>query len=200
VEQILVKIISRGYLYFIEGQRIVRVSMTEENQECKSLEEETFEALVHQNRRDILRFVGEKKTTAFTEILNAVKISDSPTLAYHLRSLSQFIRQENGKYRLTPMGKDAYSLLLRTITYNKISFLKQRTHRVTFDNAVIWVAVIAAAVVLEVNTILSTVILPGAAVVSLVATYRLFDDAERGCLPVKRKNVVASADMNPAEV
>ena len=112
--------------------------MTEENQERKSLEEETFEVLVHQNRRDILRFVGEKKSTTFTEILNAVKISDSPSLAYHLRSLSQFIRQENGKYRLTPMGKDAYSILLRTTTYSKIAFLKHKTHRVTFDNAVIW--------------------------------------------------------------
>ena len=103
--------------------------MTQENQASKSLEEETFEVLVHQNRRDILRFIGEKKNTTFTQILNAVKISDSPTLAYHLRSLSQFIRQEKGKCQLTPMGKDAYSLLLRTKAYDKIAFLKKRTHR-----------------------------------------------------------------------
>ncbi|MGA3111874.1 MAG: helix-turn-helix domain-containing protein [Candidatus Bathyarchaeia archaeon] len=156
--------------------------MTQENQASKSLEEETFEVLVHQNRRDILRFIGEKKNTTFTEILNAVKISDSPTLAYHLRSLSQFIRQEKGKYQLTPMGKDAYSLLLRTKAYDKIAFLKKRTHRVTFDNAVIWAAVIVAAAYLGVNPVLYTGILPSAAFISLAATYRLVDTTENGCM------------------
>jgi hypothetical protein len=154
--------------------------MTEENQEGKSLEEETFEALVHQNRRDIIRFIGEKKNPSFTEVLTAAKIQDSPTLAYHLRSLSQFIMQENGKYRLTPTGKDAYSLLLRTTTYNRISFLKQRSHRVTFDSAVIWGAVIVATIFLGAFTVVP--ILLSSATVSLVATYRLFDETERRCL------------------
>ena len=153
--------------------------MTEGNRECKSLEEETFEVLVHQNRRDILRFVGEKKSTTFTEILNAVRISDSPSLAYHLRSLSQFINQENGKYRLTPMGKDAYSILLRTTMCNKIAFFKQKIHRVTFGNAVIWLSVIVAAVYLGVNPVLYAGIIPCAAVISLSATYRIVEDGER---------------------
>jgi hypothetical protein len=154
--------------------------MTEENQEGKSFEEETFDALVHQNRRDIIRFIGEKKNPTFTQILTAAKIQDSPTLAYHLRNLSQFIMQENGKYRLTPTGKDAYSLLLRTTTYNKISFLKQRSHRVTFDNTVIWGAVIAGTIVIGSLTLVP--ILLAAATVSLLATYRLFDETERRCL------------------
>ncbi len=154
--------------------------MTESSQ-ARSLEEETFEALVHQTRRDILRVVGEKKNSSFTEILAAAKIQDSPTLAYHLRSLSQFIIQENGLYRLTPMGKDAFSLLLRTTTESSsLSFFKQKSHRITFDNAVIWGAVIVATIILGAPTLVP--IMLGAATVSLVATYRLFDETEKRCL------------------
>ncbi len=152
-----------------------------ENSQTRSLEEETFEALVHQTRRDILRFIGEKKNSIFTEILTATRIQDSPTLAYHLRSLNQFIIQENGRYHLTPMGKDAYSLLLRTTQESSsLTFFKQKSHRITFDNAVIWGAVIAATVVIGALTLVP--ILLGAATVSLVATYRLFDETERRCL------------------
>ncbi|MDI6847924.1 MAG: hypothetical protein QMD13_01075 [Candidatus Bathyarchaeia archaeon] len=44
-----------------------------EDQEFESLEQEVFKALDHQKRRDILRYVGEKKATTFTEILSASK-------------------------------------------------------------------------------------------------------------------------------
>ena len=78
------------------------------------------------------------------------------------------------------MGKDAYSLLLRTLTCNKLSFLKQKSHRVTFDNAVIWGAVIAGTI--GIGSLTLVPILLAAATVSLVATYRLFDETERRCL------------------
>jgi len=142
----------------------------------RTLEEETFEALVHQNRRDILRFVGEKKNPTFTEILNAAKISDSPSLAYHLRSLSQFIKQEKGRYSLTSMGKDAYSLLLRTTANNSIDLVKKRAHRITLGNAVIWGAVVLAAAFLGANSVLTISIIPCAAFISLVRTYWLVDE------------------------
>lgn len=143
-----------------------------------NLEEETFEALVHQTRRDILRFVGEKKSPGFTEIQTAAKIPDTPTLAYHLRSLNQFIKQENGRYQLTPIGKDAYSLLLRTTEVSSsLSFFKQKSHRVTFDNAVIWGAVIVATIVIGAPAVLVPILI-GAAFVSSVTTYRLFDEAK----------------------
>lgn len=53
---------------------------------------------------------------------------------------------------------------------------------VTFGNAVIWAAVVVAAAYLGVNPVLYTGIIPGAAVVSLAATYRLVDNDENGCL------------------
>jgi DNA-binding transcriptional ArsR family regulator len=146
-----------------------------ENQEFESLEQEVFEVLDHQKRRDILRYVGEKKATTFTEILSASKMPDSPTLSYHLRSLAPFIKQENGKYVLTPIGRDAYSLLLRTTAYNKLALLQKNKYEVTLGNTLIWGAAIAAAAFLRVDAILSNVILPILAGVSLSITYKLFE-------------------------
>lgn len=143
--------------------------------EFESLEQEVFKALENQKRRDILRLVGEKKGITFTEILNASKVPDSPTLSYHLRSLAPFIKQENGKYSLTSIGKDAYSLLLRTTTYDKLALLQKNKYEVTLGNTLIWIAAIAAAAVLRVDAILSSVILPVLAAVSLSLTYKLFE-------------------------
>jgi predicted transcriptional regulator len=88
----------------------------------KNIECEIFKALEHQLRRDIIRLVGEKKNPTFTDIMQAAKITDSPTLSYHLRTLALFIEQQNGNYQLTPIGQDAYSLLLKTATYDKRFF------------------------------------------------------------------------------
>lgn len=153
------------------------VAMTQKANE-PNLEEETFEVLVHQTRRDILRFVGEKKSSTFTEIQTSTKIPDTPTLSYHLRSLNQFIKQENGRYQLTPMGKDAYSLLLRTTEVSSsLSFFKQKSHRVTFDNAVIWGAVVAATIITGAPAVLVPILI-GAAFVSSITMYRLFDETK----------------------
>ncbi len=149
--------------------------MGEEEQEFESLEQEVFKALDHQKRRDILRYIGEKKTTTFTEILSASKIPDSPTLSYHLRRLSPFIKLERGRYSLTPIGKDAYNLLLRTITYNKLALLQKNKYEVTLGNTLIWAAAIATAAFLRADTILYSVILPILAAVSLSLTYKLFE-------------------------
>jgi len=146
-----------------------------ENQEFESLEQKVFKALDNQKRRDILRYIGEKKATTFTEILNVGKIADSPTLSYHLRNLAPFIKQEAGKYCLTPLGKDAYNLLLRTATYDKLAFLRKNKSSVTLGNIVIWIAAIAAAAALRADAMLSSIILPVLAAVSLYITNKLFE-------------------------
>ena len=76
-----------------------------EEQEFSSLEEEVFKALDHQIRRNVLRYIGEAKEPTFTEILNTVRISDSPTLSYHLKTLSPFVIQRGGRYVLSPSEK-----------------------------------------------------------------------------------------------
>jgi len=146
-----------------------------EKNEFESLEQEVFKALDHQMRRDILRYVGEKKDATFTEIMNASKIPDSPTLSYHLKSLAPFIEQQKGKYRLTPIGKDSYNLLLRTATYNKVALFQKKRYGATFGNLLLWGIAIAAAAYLEADTTLITIILPFLAFLSSGTTYQLFE-------------------------
>lgn len=124
-----------------------------EKSEHESLEQEVFKALDHQARRDILRYIGEKKETTFTEIMNATKASDTPILSYHLRSLSPFIEQKDGKYNLTHIGKDAYSLLCKTTTYtvstSLIVSLRKEISAVIIANAILWAAAIWSVRVFE---------------------------------------------------
>ena len=101
----------------------------EKTEAFENLEQDVFKALENQKRRDILRLIGEKKGVSFTEVLNASKITDSPTLSYHLRELAPFIRQKEGKYELTPMGRDAYNLLLKNSLLWQSRFVSEKTLR-----------------------------------------------------------------------
>lgn len=149
--------------------------MGESEEEMMSLEEEVFKALDHQKRRDILRYVGEAKGGTFTEILNATGMPDSPTLSYHLRSLSPFMEQREGRYALTPIGKAAYSLLLKTAEYRTVALLHRRKTGVIVGNIVLWISAIAAALVMELDTFFTVIILPSLAGVSLTIINELFE-------------------------
>lgn len=146
----------------------------QEKRESESLEQEVFKALDHQMRRDILRYVGEGRECTFTDILTKVKVPDSPTLSYHLKTLAPFIEQQSGKYRLTPMGKDSYNLLLKAGTYNKLAVFQKQRLEVTFANALLWGTAILAAAYLETNTILYTLTMPPLAFTSIIITWQLF--------------------------
>jgi DNA-binding transcriptional ArsR family regulator len=147
----------------------------ENAEKLQDLEQQVFEALENQKRRDILRIIGENKGIAYTKILNASKVADSPTLSYHLKNLAPFIEQKEGKYRLTTIGKDAYNLLLKTHAYDKLALLQKNKFEVILGNAVIWLGAIAAGVYSGTDVFLSTVILPILAAMSLVITYGLFE-------------------------
>jgi len=147
-----------------------------EEKEPVGLEEEVFKALDHQKRRDILRSIGEKEGVTFTEIMNSGRIPDSPTLSYHLRSLAPFVEQKHGGYRLTPMGKDAYSLLLRSTAYDKLAMFQKKRYEATFANLILWATGIAAAAYLGVSVVLTVLTLPPLAFVATMITYQLFDE------------------------
>ena len=152
--------------------------MGEKTEDFKNFEQDVFKALENQKRRDILRLIGEKKGTIFTEILNVSKIPDSPTLSYHLRELAPFIEQKEGKYQLTPIGKDAYSLLLKTAAYGKVVLFQKKRYGATFGNLLLWVIGIAAGVYLEVDFTLTAIILPFLAFVATGTTYQLFEEVK----------------------
>lgn len=143
-----------------------------------SFEQDVFKALENQKRRDILRLVGEQRGIGFTEILNVSKLPDSPTLAYHLRELAPFISQEKGKYDLTPIGKDAYNLLLKTASYGKIIMFQKKRYGATFGNLVLWAIGIAAAAYLGVDTVMTFIILPFLAFIAATTTYQLFEEVK----------------------
>ena len=146
-----------------------------ETQEFKSLEEEVFKALDHQRRRDILRFIGEGKKPTFTEIMNATKSPDSPTLSYHLRNLAPFLESKDGRYDLNPIGKAAYTLLLRTTTYDRVALLHKKKFGAIFGHIVLWISAIAAGLVMEVDPFMTTIALPSLAAVSLMTINELFE-------------------------
>ncbi len=152
--------------------------MGEKPDEFKNLEQDVFKALENQKRRDILRLVGEKKGITFTDILNASKIPDSPTLSYHLRELAPFIEQKEGKYQLTSLGKDAYSLLLKTAAYGKVVLFQKKRFGATFGNLLLWSIGIAAGFYLGVDLTLTSIIMPFLAFIATTTTYQLFDEVK----------------------
>jgi DNA-binding transcriptional ArsR family regulator len=152
--------------------------MGEKTEASENLEQDVFKALENQKRRDILRLIGEKKGISFTEVLNASKIPDSPTLSYHLRELAPFIEQKEGKYQLTPIGKDAYSLLLKTAAYGKVVLFQKKRYGATFGNLLLWIIAVAAAVYLEADTTLTFIILPFLAFLATGTTYQLFEEVK----------------------
>jgi hypothetical protein len=76
-------------------------------------EEETysliFSSLKHPIRRRIFRLLSEG-SKSFTEILEEVDV-DSSHLSYHLDSLKELVKKENGKYALSDFGYAAASLM-----------------------------------------------------------------------------------------
>ncbi len=76
-------------------------------------EEETysliFSSLKHPIRRKIFRILVNGSKT-FTEILEQVNV-DSSHLSYHLDSLKELVKKEDGKYALSDFGSAATSLM-----------------------------------------------------------------------------------------
>jgi len=134
--------------------------MAERNDANDNFEQGIFKALENQKRRDILRLIGEKRGIKFTDILNATKTPDSPTLSYHLRELAPFITQRQGKYELTSIGKDAYNLLLKTASYGRVALFQKKRAGATFGNILLWGIGIVAAAYLGVEVMLWAVIMP----------------------------------------
>ena len=79
----------------------------------KQDEDEIFKSLSHQIRRDVIRTLGEVKGQTFSEMQKVLGSIDSPSLSYHLKSLSFLIEQSENTYELTDVGEGAYLLLNR---------------------------------------------------------------------------------------
>ena len=86
---------------------------------------EIFAALRHPIRRQILLFLEDKGEVSFTEIQNAVGMSDTGLMSYHLRELAPLVEQSTrGKYCLSEVGRASITL------FRKVEMEKDKTSRV----------------------------------------------------------------------
>jgi DNA-binding transcriptional ArsR family regulator len=124
-----------------------------ENERNESAEESLFKTLSHQIRRDIIRVIGEEKEVTFSEIKKIVGITESPLLAYHLNALSFLLVQENGKYRLSDLGKETYNLLSKTTVSTTSTVLVRSLRKelpfVIVANAIFWASGLCAVTFFE---------------------------------------------------
>lgn len=76
-----------------------------------------FSALKNPIRRQILLILKEKGEISFTNLQEAVDISDTGLMSYHLKELSSLIQQfEKGKYRLSETGQACVALFQKVET------------------------------------------------------------------------------------
>ncbi len=127
--------------------------MPREKEESNNFEEEVFKTLSHQVRRDILRFVGESRSAKFTEIKKATGIAESAALSYHINSLTPLLLHHQELYKLSDLGKDAYSLMTKLVTYSKtagiIGGIKKQLGATIIANALLWASAIAYLIIIE---------------------------------------------------
>ncbi len=73
-----------------------------------------FTALKHPIRRQILLLLEQKGEASFMDIQNAVGITDTGLMSYHLKELAPLVEQSaRGKYRLSEIGQTSIALFRR---------------------------------------------------------------------------------------
>ena len=102
-------------------------------------EGEIFKSLAHEIRRNIIKALGKRNQSSFTDIKNAVGDIDSPTLSYHLKSLKPLIEQQSGEYILTDIGKIALLLMQRIDQSHTIREGKRRFIYANVVTTICWV-------------------------------------------------------------
>jgi len=85
------------------------------------------------------------------------------------------VTQQKGRYVLSPVGKAAYSLLLKTTMYNRQALYMKKKTGALVGHIVLWVSAIAAGLVMGVDSFMTTIILPSLAAVSLMTIQQLFE-------------------------
>lgn len=83
-----------------------------------------FAALKNPTRRQILLLLEQKGEASFTDIQNAINLTDTGLLSYHLKELGILVEQSSrGKYSLSEIGQTSMTL------FNKVEKDKERTSK-----------------------------------------------------------------------
>ena len=76
---------------------------------------------------------------------------------------------------MNTIGKAAYTLLLRTATYDRVALLHKKKFGAIFGHIALWISAIAAGLVMEIDPFMTTIALPSLAAVSLMTIHELFE-------------------------
>jgi len=105
-----------------------------------------FKSLSNEKRREIIRYLGEGRGARFNELKRDLGFDDGASLTYHLGSLEPLIVQVEGGYRLSPAGRDAYSLMNKIASVSEATATlisaKKETAAMIVVNAILWAAAI----------------------------------------------------------
>ena len=104
-------------------------------------EDAIFKSLTHQIRRHVIKLFNERRALTFSEIKKGVNPIDSPSLAYHLKSMQSLIRQVEGKYSLTKIGGAALNLLSKVDQSTKIKWYQRKFLYANVITIFCWIAV-----------------------------------------------------------
>ena len=108
-----------------------------------------FAALKNPVRREILVFLEQNGEASFTDIQNAVSVSDTGLLSYHLKELNLLVEQSSRrKYSLSEIGQTSMVL------FRKVEREKERTSKMvqkevdSYLNRHFWSSLILAGLVI----------------------------------------------------
>jgi DNA-binding transcriptional ArsR family regulator len=101
-------------------------------------EGEIFKSLSHEIRRNIIKRLGAKQSLSFSELNAAIGLVDTPTLAYHLKSLKFLVDQKATQYSLTEIGQAALLLMDRIDQSNRFKSIKRKFRVANILTIVCW--------------------------------------------------------------
>jgi len=114
----------------------------------ESVEDTVFKSLGNERRREIIRYLGERRTARFNEVKRDLGFEEGSSLTYHLNSLEPLLVQGEGGYSLSRAGRDAYDLMRSLSRVSASSELIRSTRRglvyMVAANAALWAAALVS--------------------------------------------------------
>jgi DNA-binding transcriptional ArsR family regulator len=114
------------------------MKMTEKNSK-QNYDDEIFKSLSHKLRRQIILAVGKEKSLSFSMIQDRLTNIDSPSLAYHLKSMSQLLELKDNIYTLNEIGNAAYLLLEKIDQSDRVKKGKKQFNKAYIITVVCWI-------------------------------------------------------------
>jgi DNA-binding transcriptional ArsR family regulator len=141
----------------------------EKEEDSLSVENEIFKSLSHQIRRNIIKSLGTEKQMTFTEIKNKFSSIDSPSLAYHLKSLKQLIDQKDSIYFLSEIGQMALLLMDKIDQSDRLKNWKTNIMWSNIMTIICWTSVLFAVPFMLSNNLSHSTLVTAIIILNVVA-------------------------------